>query len=151
MAKISKLRGCDPVIFTTGIPLFCADTGSCGAEYFDNYIRDIRNFSGCPIDWHYSGGRAQVLFMDEHHRDKLTGLVMHKGGNFVILEWFPIGAQGLHRAANVVPAHDKEIDGRLEEVAGKLKVLRFEHKCRLMELVFDDLEFERYTKLRGRI
>lgn len=93
-----KAMSCDPEIFRKGEPLFCADTGSCGAKRFEEYIVHIRQMTGCKIDWHYSGGRAQVLFIGsgidrKHLMDRILGAECPAR----ILCWFGPGDAGLHR------------------------------------------------------
>lgn len=54
------MNPCDPNIFKNGSPVFLLDARSLAAEA---WVKDLANKTGLPIDWHYSGGLAQVLFL----------------------------------------------------------------------------------------
>ncbi len=75
---------CDADIFRDGIPLLAADTGDSPLNYdsrghcrdgetvpgprasgFETWVVALREASGQRIDWHYSGGRAQVLYIGD--------------------------------------------------------------------------------------
>lgn len=63
------LDQCNQEIFTKGKPLLLADTYECSAAGFEVWIQNLAKQSGQKIDWHYSGGIAQVLFIGD--RDKI--------------------------------------------------------------------------------
>lgn len=69
---------CDREIFESGTPLLWADTWTRAtwtdsnmdpepprATGFEEWVVRIREASGARIDWHYSGGRAQVLYLGD--------------------------------------------------------------------------------------
>ena len=50
---------CDPRIFSHGVTVFVGDTiGSCAIE---RWVQKIAKASGQRVDWHWAGGRANVL------------------------------------------------------------------------------------------
>lgn len=51
---------CNPDIFKHGSPVFLLDARSLPAE---NWVQDLAKKTGVRMDWHYSGGIAQVLFL----------------------------------------------------------------------------------------
>lgn len=75
---MSDLPPCDREIFENGTALLWADTWTRAgwgdddadplpprAAGFEAWIVKIREVSGGRIDWHYSGGRAQVLYLGD--------------------------------------------------------------------------------------
>lgn len=54
---------CDPEIFSKGKTVFIGDTiGSCAIE---RWVKKIAATSGQPVDWHWVGGRANVLALGD--------------------------------------------------------------------------------------
>lgn len=50
---------CDPKLFKQGVTVaMCA---TYGANHFETLIKQVREDTGRPVDWHYVGGRANVL------------------------------------------------------------------------------------------
>jgi hypothetical protein len=67
---MSQLQPCDKNIFEKGKPLLIADTDDDGGDVsFEAWVQAIAKESKQKADWHYSGGRAQVLYIGK--RDKL--------------------------------------------------------------------------------
>ena len=75
---MSDLPPCDREMFISGDALLWADTwtradwGGPGldpepprAAGFEAWIVKIREVSGARVDWHYTGGRAQVLYLGD--------------------------------------------------------------------------------------
>jgi hypothetical protein len=56
---------CDPEVFHHGAPLLLADTDECRATGFELWVQAVAKASGQPVDWHYSGGVAQVLVLGD--------------------------------------------------------------------------------------
>lgn len=57
---------CDPRIFAEGTTVFVGDTiGSCALEA---WVQKVAKESGQPVDWHWAGGRAQVLALGDLDR-----------------------------------------------------------------------------------
>lgn len=50
---------CDDLIYSQGTTVFVGDTiGSCAIE---RWVKKIAKTSGQCVDWHWAGGRANVL------------------------------------------------------------------------------------------
>lgn len=86
---------CDPEVFKTGAPIALAD---CRMHAMEAWVALVRESSGQRVDWHYSGGIAQVLFLGD--RGKVRDAIrLHEsafGG-----EWVKViaeGEPGLYRA-----------------------------------------------------
>lgn len=108
---MADLPGCDQEIFKNGQPLLIADTGLQGGNVaMEEWVKALAEASGQQADWHYSGGRAQVLFLGE--RDKLlTALeTVEQPETIRIMQLYGEGAGGLHRRG-VTPTPDGAIAG----------------------------------------
>ncbi len=57
---MSTPQPCNPDIFKNGSPVFLLDARSVAAE---GWVQDLAKKTGVRMDWHYSGGIAQVLFL----------------------------------------------------------------------------------------
>ena len=54
---------CDHEIFTSGVGLCVIDARMHAAE---KWVQSVAALSGQRVDWHYSGGRANVLVLGDH-------------------------------------------------------------------------------------
>lgn len=59
-------------VFQNGKPLLFADTYNCSGkegdrdpEVFEEWVKKLAAASGQRIDWHYSGGTVQVLYLGD--------------------------------------------------------------------------------------
>lgn len=95
---------CDAEVFRHGAPLLAADTWTNAlvpdgpeprATGFEEWVRRIRSASGQRVDWHYSGGRAQVLFLGD--REAIVRAIEADPSPAQILCWFGPGEAGLYR------------------------------------------------------
>jgi hypothetical protein len=50
---------CDPEIFAKGIQVFVTDT--LDSATMEGWVKQVAEYSGRPVDWHWYGGRAVVL------------------------------------------------------------------------------------------
>jgi hypothetical protein len=89
---------CEPDIFKNGTPVAWATTGPTGGNrLFESWIVRVRAASGQPVDWHYSGGRAQVLALGNLDAVRQA---MNTEPLPTMVELFFFGAgEGLYRAA----------------------------------------------------
>ena len=75
---MSDLPKCERDIFENGTALLWADTWTRAgwngdredplpprASGFEAWVVKIREVSGARVDWHYTGGRAQVLYLGD--------------------------------------------------------------------------------------
>lgn len=61
------MNPCDDDVFRHGVPVLIVDTGDVGGNaLFDRWVVALAEAVGCAVDWHYSGGRAQVLTTGDH-------------------------------------------------------------------------------------
>ena len=67
MAK-KTLPRCDSKVFKSGTTILTADTHECGATGFEEWVVAVRKASGQPVDWHYSGGIANMLFLGDKEK-----------------------------------------------------------------------------------
>lgn len=90
------LPPCDPDVFRNGNPLLAADTSDCGARQFEAWVKSIAELSGQRVDWHYSGGIAQVLYIGDR-RAIVKALAMGALCPARIMRRFSTTDAGLHR------------------------------------------------------
>ncbi len=91
-------KPCNSKIFKKGQPLLLIDGASNAVE---NWVKAVAKRSRVQVDWHYSGGRAQVLFIgDDHDRARVDEAVMALEGTLkgTILQRFQPGDKGVYRA-----------------------------------------------------
>lgn len=96
---------CNPDIFKDGKPIVSIDGSSNAVE---RWVQMIASEANAQVDWHYSGGVAQVLHLGDDesrlrvieaiflHEPKLKGRIIHR---------FMVGEKGLTRnGVSEVPA-----------------------------------------------
>lgn len=94
---------CEPTVFADGAPVLIVSTGATGgASIFEGWVQALARACGCAVDWHYSGGRAQVLTLGdpEDVRRVARGWDLPldpEGYPMTVLSWCEDGA-GLYRA-----------------------------------------------------
>lgn len=100
---------CCPLVFKSGKPLLFASTGPVGgAQIFEEWVVKIRQKSGQPVDWHYSGGTAQVLYLGDHEAVVEAARSIPLPSGITILRWCAPMDRGLYRAG-VTPTPDDAI------------------------------------------
>lgn len=110
---------CDREIFENGAPLLLADTGPVGgAKKFEVWVQELARLSGQRVDWHYSCGIAQVLFIG--CRDKLvnTAKNLPLPEDCRIMRWCEDTSSGLYRAG-VTEVPEGTIGGFMDPLTGK--------------------------------
>jgi hypothetical protein len=94
---------CADAIFRDGTPILAADTGPVGGNHiFEAWVRVVAKTSGQPVDWHYSGGRAQVLALGDLDAVRSAARNINVPDGITILRWFGEG-EGLYRSRTVSP------------------------------------------------
>jgi hypothetical protein len=101
-----KLPRCNPEVFKKGQSILIADTYECGAERFEEWVKLIAKRSGQPVDWHYSGGRANMLYLGD--RKKVCETIDTYRCPAQILHYYGEGETGPYRAG-VTPTPDNAI------------------------------------------
>ncbi len=100
---------CDQDVFKNGKPLLWADTGAVGgANIFEDWILKIRKRSGQQIDWHYSGGVAQVLYLGDLDKINEAIQTVPHPNQITVMRWCQSTDQGLYREG-VTPTPDNAI------------------------------------------
>lgn len=92
---------CDSEVFAKGAPLLLADTGAVGgAAMFEKWVQRVAEVSGQRVDWHYSGGVAQVLVLGDHAKatEAARGLGPELPGQVRIMRWCSADSNGIYRA-----------------------------------------------------
>ena len=60
----TELAPCNPKIYQKGVSLGYFGTFYCGgAEGFEALVEEVRQRSGCAVDWHYMAGWAVLKTM----------------------------------------------------------------------------------------
>jgi hypothetical protein len=91
---------CDPKIFKQGEPIVLLDGGMHAVE---EWVLEVARLSETRIDWHYSGGIAQVLHLGDSQSRERALTVMRKRLkklNGRVLRWVTTGSKGLYRAGD---------------------------------------------------
>ena len=91
-------KPCDRKIFKNGTPILLIDGASNAVE---NWVKAVAKRSRVEVDWHYSGGRAQVLYLgDSHDRARVEEAIIALEGTLkgTILQRFELGDKGVFRA-----------------------------------------------------
>jgi hypothetical protein len=89
---------CDREIFKDGLGICALDAGRWQAE---EWVRKVAQKSGQRVDWHYSGGRANVLYIGDY--DRVLAAVKELRGELDgdILRIFGRGEHGLYRMGDL--------------------------------------------------
>jgi len=61
-------KPCDPKIFSEGQSVFLTD--SIPSNAMERWVQKVAHLSEQPVDWHFVGGRANVLAMGDIERVK---------------------------------------------------------------------------------
>lgn len=103
---------CDREVFEKGVPLVVIDGW---AKDVEPWVQKVAARSGQRVDWHYSGGRAQVLVLGDHEKALAAARALEPELMFVpvspdhprfkeyvgrhpsIICWFAEGETGLYR------------------------------------------------------
>ena len=110
---------CDREVFEKGQPLLAADTGVVGgAAIFESWVQDLAKLSGQRIDWHYSGGIAQVLFIGDRAAIIEAIDQLKLPPTCGIMRWFDEGSHGLYRNG-VTEVPPNTIAGFMDPVSGE--------------------------------
>jgi hypothetical protein len=89
---------CEPSIFTQGEPIAALDARKADAE---QWVRLIARRTNAKIDWHYSGGLAQVLHLgDADSRERVVTAMRELKDRLKgkLLQIYGPGQTGLNRA-----------------------------------------------------
>jgi hypothetical protein len=91
----TELPPTDPEIFRHGKSLLAADTYECSADGFEAWVVALRSASGQRVDWHCSGGVAQVLVLGDFEKAQQAVRDVPCPGR--IMRLFEPSAAGLYR------------------------------------------------------
>ena len=83
---MSNLPPCDSKIYKTGIPIACVAnmSGRMGAEDIEKVVKKAAKISGQKIDWHYVGGRGNVLCLGDISAAKEALRSMELGNDILV-------------------------------------------------------------------
>jgi hypothetical protein len=65
---------CDPNIFQYGSPIALIDGSSSAVE---TWVKEVRKAAQAQIDWHYSGGIAQVIHLGDKESRQRVGAAIN--------------------------------------------------------------------------
>jgi hypothetical protein len=88
---------CDEEVFQNGTPVALLDAPANATE---NWVKSVAEAADARLDWHYSGGVAQVLHLgDDESRSRVEDAITELEGslNGRIMQRLPVGAAGLYR------------------------------------------------------
>ena len=88
---------CDHEVFERGTPIVLLDGTSNAVE---RWVRAVADAADARLDWHYSGGVAQVLHLAENGtRERVETAINELEGSLDgrIMQRLAVGAKGLYR------------------------------------------------------
>lgn len=105
---------CDREVFKNGIGLMAIDGATDDVE---PWVQKVAVASGQRVDWHYSGGVANVLVLGDHAKatEAARSLLPEMTGYMRVLRWFS-GGQSLYRAGDPLPGDVLGADASLTVV-----------------------------------
>jgi hypothetical protein len=110
---------CDQDVFENGKPLLLVDTGEVGgAKVFEKWVQGVARDSGQAVDWHYSGGIAQVLVVGDHGKAQKAARQSVIPTGMRVMRWCDGDADGIYRAG-VTDVPDGAIGGYLDPLTGE--------------------------------
>jgi len=98
---------CNPDIFKNGKGV-CVVDGSPNAV--ENWVQSVAKEADAQVDWHYSGGRANILHLgDDESRQRVLSVIdeLESELDGTILS---VGGPALYRAGDAVPEGTIAID-----------------------------------------
>jgi hypothetical protein len=114
----SKNAACDIEVFKNGEPVVLLDGSS---ESVEQWVQEIARISGSRVDWHYSGGIAQVLHLgDRASRCRVEKAItsLPKIIDVRIIKRVARQQEGLYRSG-VTQAPEGAIAGSIDPLTGK--------------------------------
>lgn len=109
---------CDQEIFQKGQPVAALDARSNAAE---NWVRAVAKKASTRVDWHYSGGIAQVLHLgDDESRVRVEAAIdeLEPTLKGTVMRRYRSGASGLHRKG-VVQNHPGAVASFMDPLTGE--------------------------------
>lgn len=91
---------CDANVFANGKTI-CAVDGRSGPV--EEWVQRVAKESGQAVDWHYSGGVANVLCVGDHARAIAAVMSVHRSNEVRIMRMYGPDDRGLYRAGDHVP------------------------------------------------
>jgi hypothetical protein len=107
---------CDPEIFWRGEGVCVVDGSSNAVE---RWVQAVAKRAKAQVDWHYSGGRANVLHLgDDASRQRVLGVINELEGELEgrILS---VGGPALYRAGDAVPEGTITVDPDLGPIVAR--------------------------------
>lgn len=111
-------KPCDNEIFQKGEPIALLDGSSNAVE---NWVQEVAKKANARVDWHYSGGVAQVLHlgdMESRRRVEKAIVNMPEVENPRVMRRIPSGSPGLYRK-DVIQAPEGAVAGFMDPVSGE--------------------------------
>lgn len=100
---------CDSEIFRAGI--LVAIITESNPKAIEEWILEIRRCTHVRVDWHQSGGRAQVLMIgDATAHARVQSAMANIGGMVGTVHLVAYGAPGLYRAGQPAPSGATAVD-----------------------------------------
>ena len=112
---------CNQEVFSKGKSLLAADTSGCRAVGFEPWVQEVAKKSGQPVDWHYSGGVAHVLYLGD--REKVIEAAKSIPCPANIMRWFEETDPGLYRKG-VTPTPEGAIGAYYEGGRGSTYIVQ---------------------------
>ncbi len=100
MTNRNQPEPCNPEIFKSGKGLCALDASSWQAE---EWVHKVAKLSGQQVDWHYSGGIANVLYIGDYEKAMAAVIVLEPDLDGRILRKFAKEVHGLYRKGDVLP------------------------------------------------
>jgi hypothetical protein len=108
---------CNPEIFKNGEGV-CILAGSSNAV--ERWVQSVAKKANAQVDWHYSGGRANVLHLgDADSRQRVFNAIEELKGDLGAVQLLSVGGPALYRASDAVPDGTIAVDPELGPIAAR--------------------------------
>jgi hypothetical protein len=98
---------CDQDVFKNGHGICCVDARM---HQMEAWVKKVAERSGQRVDWHYSGGIANVLYLGSYSEVMKAIMALEPELDGQIMRLYTEGAHGLYRAGDPVPEGTLAID-----------------------------------------
>jgi hypothetical protein len=108
---------CNPEIFKKGEGV-CILAGSSNAV--ERWVQSVAKKANAQVDWHYSGGRANVLHLgDKDSRQRVFNAIEELKGDLDAVQLLSVGGPALYRAGDTVPDGTIAVDPDLGPIVAR--------------------------------
>ncbi len=98
---------CNADVFKNGQTICAVDGRSAPVE---EWVKRVAAESGQAVDWHYSGGVANVLYVGDYERVLAAVETLQRSSDVRIMRMYEPTEKGLYRAGDALPEGTIAVD-----------------------------------------